>query len=102
MAHVTLSLERARVSTATGDEFSRDLARVLFATESFQLHMERLPALEELNAYMVVVSQLHPQFTDKVNELKEIHEKLREATRQFGSTAKACVPNSVWDIRRDL
>ncbi len=49
MGHVTLSLQHAKVLTVTDGKFSRSLPRLL-VTKPFQMHMERMFALEGLTA----------------------------------------------------
>jgi hypothetical protein len=92
---VTLALERTLLWTVKGDDFSRKLSSVRFVTESFQHHLERLFALEELDGYMNVVCQLHPEFTDKVKDLKATHAQLHEMTRQLVLNLEQASPTDV-------
>ena len=95
MEHVTLALERTLIWNVKGEEFSRKLSSVRFVTESFQHHLERLFALEELDGYMNVVCQLHPEFTGKVNDLKETHKQLHETIRQLVLRLEQALPTDL-------
>jgi len=80
---VTMALERTIAWPVQGGEFTRKLSSLRFMTESFQRHMERLFALEELDGYMDVVCRLHPEMSGDVDELKNQQEKLRNTIRQL-------------------
>ena len=83
LGHVTRALEVAIAWAVEGDDFSRKLSSVRFATELFQRHQERLFALEELDGYMEVVCQLMPELTHQVDDLKREHEQFRAAVRKL-------------------
>lgn len=83
LEHVTRALEVAIAWVVEGDDFSRKLSSVRFATELFQRQIERLFALEELDGYMEGVCQLHPEWTDQVDDLKRDHEQFRAVVRKL-------------------
>jgi hypothetical protein len=83
LGHVTRALEVAIAWVVEGDDLSRKLSSVRFATELFQRQIERLFALEELDGYMESVCRLHPEWTNQVDDLKREHEQLRTAVRKL-------------------
>jgi hypothetical protein len=83
MGHVTRALQVAIAWVVEGDDFSRKLSSVRFATELFQRQIERLFALEELDGYMETVCQLHPDWTEQVEDLKREHEQFRTVVRKL-------------------
>ena len=83
LGYLTLALLRTIEWPVEGGEFSRKLSSLRFVTESFQRHLERLFALEELDGYMDVVCQQHPEMAEKVDDLQQQQEQLRTTTRQL-------------------
>jgi hemerythrin-like domain-containing protein len=83
LRHVTQSLEVVIAWTVEGTDFSRKLSSLRFIAESFQRHLERLFALEELDGYMDTVCHLNPEVSDLVDDLKCEHEQFREAARRL-------------------
>jgi hypothetical protein len=83
LAHVTRALKVAIAWVVEGDDLSRKLSSVRFATELFQRQIERLFALEELDGYMEKVCELHPEWTNQVEELKRQHEQFRVVVRKL-------------------
>ena len=83
LRHVTQALEVVIAWSVEGDDLSRKLSSLRFATELFRRHLERLFALEELDGYMDVVCQKSPDVTDQVNDLKCEHEQFRVAVRRL-------------------
>jgi uncharacterized membrane-anchored protein YjiN (DUF445 family) len=83
LGHVTRALKVATVWVVEGNDLSRKLSSVRFATELFQRQIERLFALEELDGYMETVCQLHPEWTNQVEVLKREHEQFRAVVRKL-------------------
>jgi hypothetical protein len=83
LGHVTRALEVAIAWVVDGDDLSRKLSSVRFATELFQRQIERLFALEELDGYMESVCRLHPEWTNQIDDLKREHEQLRAVVRKL-------------------
>jgi len=81
LLHVTQALEVVIAWSVEGDDVSRKLSSLRFATELFQRHLERLFALEELDGYMDTVCHVNPEVTDQVDDLKCEHEQFRAAVR---------------------
>jgi hemerythrin-like domain-containing protein len=81
LEYVTQALEVALAWFIDGNDVSRKLSTVRFLTESYQRHIERLFALEELDGYMDSVALLNPELTLRVADLKAEHEQFREAIR---------------------
>jgi hemerythrin-like domain-containing protein len=82
LEYVTQALEVALAWVVDGNDVSRKLSTVRFLTESYQRHVERLFALEELDGYMDSVALLNPELTLRVADLKAEHERFREAIRK--------------------
>jgi hypothetical protein len=83
LEHVTRALEVAIAWVVEGDDLSRKLSSVRFATELFQRQIERVFALEELDGYMGTVRRSHPEWVDQVEEFKREHEEFRAAIRKL-------------------
>ena len=83
LEYISGAVERTMAWTVEGEEFSRKLSSVRFITESFQRHLDRLFALEELDGYMTVVRNRRPGLTSKVNGLKRQHDQLRTTVQQL-------------------
>jgi hypothetical protein len=83
LGHVARALEVATAWVVEGDDVSRKLSSVRFATELYQRQIERLFALEELDGYMEQVCRLHPEWTQQVEDLKEEHEQFRTVVRKL-------------------
>lgn len=83
LAHVARALKVAIAWVVQGNDLSRKLSSVRFATELFYRQIERLFALEELDGYMGEVCQLRPECLNRVKELKCEHEQFRIVTRKL-------------------
>jgi hypothetical protein len=83
LRHVTRALEVAIAWIVEGDDLSRKLSSVRFATELFQRQIGRLFALEELDGYMERVCRFHPEWTDRVEDFKREHEQFRAVVRKL-------------------
>jgi len=83
LEHVTRALEAAIGWVVEGDDLSRKLSSVRFATELFQRQVERLFALEEVDGYMDTIRRRHPEWTDQVEDLRREHEELRALVRKL-------------------
>lgn len=59
-------------------DLSRKLTSLLFISQSFQRHLERLMELEECNGLMDVIADSHPHLTRQVNALKGDHAQFRK------------------------
>jgi hypothetical protein len=82
LEHTTQALEAALGWSIDGTGFSRKLSSVRFLTESYQRHVERLFALEEIDGFMESISRLNPDLTNRVDKLELEHEKFRAAIRE--------------------
>lgn len=83
LEYVTRALEVTLGWTVDCTGFSRKLSSVRFLTESYQRHLERLFALEEVDGFMLGVSGLNPELTNLVDHLELEHEKFRAAIREL-------------------
>lgn len=83
LEHFTRALEVAMAWVVKGDDVSRKLSSVRFATELFQRHMERLFSLEEVDGYMERVCRLHPEWTQQVADMRREHEQYRSVVRKL-------------------
>ena len=82
--HEMLSQARKGLQTALawqteGDTFTRKLSSVRFAARSYHEHFERVLSQEEYDGYMDVVTSEHPNWTEKVERLREEHKTFRES-----------------------
>lgn len=82
LEHSTRALEVAISWVVKGDDVSRKLSSVRFATERFQRHMERLFSLEEVDGYMERVCRLHPEWLPQVADMRRDHEQFRAVVRK--------------------
>jgi iron-sulfur cluster repair protein YtfE (RIC family) len=83
LEHITQAVEVALAWVVEGDDVSRKLSSVRFFTEMYQRHLERLFALEEVDGYMDDVTELSPELTNQVDQLKPEHEQFRVAIRKI-------------------
>jgi hemerythrin-like domain-containing protein len=83
LEHITQAVEVALAWVVEGDDVSRKLSSVRFFTEMYQRHLERLFALEEVDGYMDDVTELSPELTNQVDQLKPEHEQFRVAIRKL-------------------
>jgi hemerythrin-like domain-containing protein len=83
LEHITQAVEVALAWVVEGDDVSRKLSSVRFFTEMYQRHLERLFALEEVDGYMDDVTELSPELTNQVEQLKSEHEQFRVAIRKI-------------------
>jgi hypothetical protein len=83
LEHVTQALEVAIAWVVEGDDLSRKLSSVRFATDLFQRQIERVFALEEFDGYMGTVRRSHPEWVDQVEEFKREHEEFRAVMRKL-------------------
>src|SRR5450432_4119227 len=74
LEHITQAVEVALAWVVEGDDVSRKLSSVRFFAEMYQRHLERLFALEEVDGYMDDVTELSPELTNQVDQLKPEHE----------------------------
>ena len=58
---------------------SRKLSSVQFTLRSFQRHLERMMNLEEQDGYMVLVAELKPNMSLRVERLAQDHGRFRES-----------------------
>lgn len=63
--------------------FPRKLSSVQFTLKSFQRHLERLMNLEEQDGYMMLVAELKPNMSFRVDRLERDHERFRRAIRRL-------------------
>ncbi len=82
LEHVTRALEATLLWSINGAGFSRKLSSVRFLTDSYQRHVERLFALEEIDGFMESISRLNPELASQVDELRIEHERFRAAIRE--------------------
>jgi hemerythrin-like domain-containing protein len=83
LEHITQAVEVALAWVVEGDDVSRKLSSVRFFAEMYQRHLERLFALEEVDGYMDDVTELSPELTNQVDQLKPEHEQFRVAIRKI-------------------
>lgn len=83
LRHVTRALLVAIAWKVKGDDLTRKLSSVRFATDLFQRQVERLFALEELDGYMATVSESHPEWADLVDEMRREHDQFRAVIRKL-------------------
>jgi hypothetical protein len=83
LEHVTRALAVATAWDVEGDDLSRKLSSVRFATELFQRQVERLFALEELDGDMERALRFHQELSDHVDALKREHEQIRTIVRKL-------------------
>lgn len=83
LEHVTRALAVALGWVVEGDDLSRKLSSVRFATELFQRQIERLFALEEFDGYMDAVCRIHPEWDDQVEVFKREHDQFRAVVRKL-------------------
>ena len=62
---------------------SRKLSSVQFTLRSFQRHLERMMNLEEQDGYMVLVAELKPNMSLRVERLAQDHGRFRESIRRL-------------------
>lgn len=82
LEYVTRALEVTLGWSVDCQGFSRKLSSARFLTESYQRHLERLFALEEINGFMESISRLNPELANQVDHLEQEHEKFRAAIRE--------------------
>ena len=58
---------------------ARKLSSVRFTLKSFQRHLERMMNLEEQDGYMVLVAEIKPNMSYRVERLAEDHKRFRES-----------------------
>ena len=92
LAHVTRALEVANVWVVEGDDLSRKLSSVRFATELYKRQIERLFALEELDGYMKTVCRLQPLCVDQVRAMKREHQQFRTSVRRLALRLDRALP----------
>lgn len=63
--------------------FPRKLSSVQFTLKSFQRHLERLMDLEEQDGYMLLVAEMKPNMSFRVDKLERDHERFRKAIRRL-------------------
>jgi len=68
-----------------GGDFSRHLSSLRFVAQSLQRHLDRMMALEECDGYMDEVVETCPRLAEKVDALKQDHERFRQAVRRIVS-----------------
>src|SRR5271156_5381901 len=63
-----------------GNDFTRKLSTLAFASKSLRRHLERLMNLEETDGYMDVVLETKPNLSKDVDQLRQEHDRFRQAT----------------------
>ncbi len=98
LEHVSRALEAALGWSTEGTGLSRKLSSVRFLTESYQRHVERLFALEEIDGFMESVSRLNPELTNQVDKLELEHDRFRTAIRASVVRIDLASPNQLADF----
>ncbi len=62
---------------------SRKLSSVQFTLRSFLRHLERMMNLEEQDGYMVLVAEIKPNMSFRVERLAQDHERFRESIQRL-------------------
>ena len=62
---------------------ARKLSSVRFTLKSFQRHLERMMNLEEQDGYMVLVGEIKPNMSFRVERLAEDHQRFRQSLEQL-------------------
>ncbi len=95
LEYVTRALEVTLGWSVDRAGFSRKHSSVRFLLESYQRHLERLFALEEIGGYMESVSRLNPELANQVDHLEEEHGQFRAAIREAIVRVDLAAPNQI-------
>ena len=100
--HITSALKATMHWEYQGTDFSRKLSSLRFVAQSFQRHLKRLMALEEVDGYLAVVLESRPQLNQEIEALRQEHDQFRHALPRIMGRLQRVSPTNRESITKIL